>query len=213
MFYPISSKESVNFCASEIWTIIAHHSFWQIIGCKYFPKLHYSGRCRTMRTYDLNIYPLRICIYDHQVQVLCKSNGSEFCGISEKFYEILPKSVKFREWIFGEISLASIVSALPKLRADVRNFTSHIRWRWQNFVRNFVSGSEVWKEILQVGVKFQFHNEISNALFVRGKFGTKILFGDWNFVYHLWSLHKGHKMQNANWGKKKFTDCSPCWKT
>jgi len=67
-------------------------------------------------------------LYDHQVQVLCKSNGSEFCGISTKFYEILRKSVKFQgERIFGEISLASIVSALTKFRGDVGNFTSHIR--------------------------------------------------------------------------------------
>ena len=60
--------------------------------------------------------------------VLCKSNDSEFRRISTKFYEILRKSAKFRgERIFGEISLASIVSPLTKFRADVRNFTWQIR--------------------------------------------------------------------------------------
>ena len=60
--------------------------------------------------------------------VLCKSNDSEFRRISTKFYEILRKSAKFRgERIFGEISVASIVSPLTKFRADVRNFTWQIR--------------------------------------------------------------------------------------
>ena len=79
------------------------------------------------------------------VTVLCKSNDSEFRRISTKFYEILRKSAKFRgERIFGEISLASIVSPLTKFRADVRNFTWQIRWRWQNSF-----------EISSVGAKFQ----------------------------------------------------------
>ena len=110
----------------------------------------------------------------------------EYCAkvMIANFVEILRKSAKFRgERIFGEISLASIVSPLTKFRADVRNFTWQIRWRWQN--------------------SFEISNKISNTLFVWAKFRTKISFGDRNFVHHLWSLHEGHKMQNANWGGKK----------
>ena len=152
-------------------------------------------------------YALEQTSAGNYVTVLCKSNDSEFRRISTKFYEILRKSAKFRgERIFGEISLASIVSPLTKFRADVRNFTWQIRWRWQNsfeislvgakfrskfrkwernFKRNFASGCEI-------------SNEISNTSFVWAKFRTKISFGDRNFVHHLWSLHEGHKMQNEN---------------
>ena len=54
----------------------------------------------------------------------------EYCAkvMIANFVEILRKSAKFRgERIFGEISLASIVSPLTKFRADVRNFTWQIR--------------------------------------------------------------------------------------
>ena len=67
-----------------------------------------------------------VTLYLHTV--LCKSNDSEFRRISTKFYEILRKSAKFLgERIFGEISVASIVSPLAiKIRAAITLPTSKL---------------------------------------------------------------------------------------
>ena len=87
-----------------------------------------GSSCDIILNPELNVNDGREEALSNLYTVLCKSNDSEFRRISTKFYEILRKSAKFRgERIFGEISLASIVSPLTKFRADVRNFTWQIR--------------------------------------------------------------------------------------